>query len=94
MFWNLWAYLDRELSAERFVGVCTANEKTIGALPAEYSHVVLALVVAAPLQVAKLAMRLGAGPLQSLEQARSSKYYYFGSRPTLRHVHCEARKFV
>lgn len=64
------AYLDRELSAERFVGIRAANEEAIGTLPAEHSYVVLALVVVAPLQVTKLAMRLGAGPLQSLKQAR------------------------
>lgn len=82
------------MSAERLVGVCTTNEKAIGALPAEYSHVVLALIVAAPLQVAKLAMRLGAGPLQSLKRARSSKHYYLGSQRTSRHVHREVRQFV
>lgn len=76
MLWDLSAYLDRELSAERLVGICAANEKAIGALSAEYSYVVLALVVAAALQVAKLAVRLGAGPLQSLKQVRSSKHYY------------------
>lgn len=79
MLWDLsGAYLDRELSAERLVGIRAANEEAIGALPAEHSHVVLALVVAAALQVAKLAMRLGAGPLQSLKQTRSSKHYHLG----------------
>lgn len=75
MLWRLRAYLDRELPAERLVGVRAANEEAIGALPAKYSQVVLALVVVAALQVAKLEMRLGAGPQQSLKQARSSKHY-------------------
>lgn len=91
MLSGLTAYLDRELSAERLVGIRAANEKTIGALSAEYPHVVLALVVAAALQVAKLAMRLGAGPLQSLKQARPSKHYHLGLGQLRVRVH---REFV
>lgn len=91
MLWDLSAYLDRELSAERLVGICAANEKAIGALSAEYSYVVLALVVAAALQVAKLAVRLGAGPLQSLKQVRSSKHYYQPGLGRLR-VHVAPRE--
>lgn len=70
MLSGLRAYLDRELSTERLVGIRAANEKAIGALSAENPHVVLALVRVAALQFAKLAVRLGAGPLQSLKQGK------------------------
>lgn len=68
------AYLDRELSADRLVGIGAANEKAIGPLSAKHPYVVLALVIVAALQVAKLPVRLGAGPLQSLKQPRPDKH--------------------
>jgi len=63
-------YLDRKLPAERLVRIRAANQEAIGTLPAKHPHIVLALVIAAALQVAKLPVRLGAGPLQSLKQDR------------------------
>lgn len=92
MLWDLCAYLDRELSAERLVGVCAANEKAIGTLSPEHSHVVLALVVAAPLQVTKLAMRIRAGPLQSLKQGKIEQTFTTLGR--LRVTYTVVREFV